>query len=85
MQDSFPRACFNERKEVGRSREEREGRWLRVHEMISTVFFPPKLHCAAQWNRGLQMDSLVSPNETNATRLALWGYEGVYVQRNNII
>lgn len=48
---------FNERKEVGRSREEREGRWVRVWGMISAVFFLPKLPCAAQWSSGLQRDS----------------------------
>lgn len=50
------RTYFNERKEVGRSREEKEGRWVRVWVMISTVFFLPKLLCAVQWSTGPQRD-----------------------------
>lgn len=47
---------FNERKEVGRSKEEREGRWVRVWVMISHCFLSPKLLCASQWSSGLQRD-----------------------------
>lgn len=52
----FSLTYFNERKVVGRSLKEREGRRMRVCVMISAVFFLPKLLCAARWSGGLQRD-----------------------------
>lgn len=71
---------FNERKEVGRSREERA-----VWVMISTVFFLPKLLCAAQRSSGAAdrfWTPWCRPPRLMPPGLALWGYEGVWKQRN---
>lgn len=46
---------------MGRSREEKEGRRVRAWGMISTVFFLPKLLCAAQWSSGLHAERFWTP------------------------
>lgn len=72
---------------MGRSREEREGRWWGCVEWLATFsfFLSSSVQLSGAVGCRQTLDALVSPTQTNATRLALCGYEGVYMQRNNII